>query len=90
VLRVTSDQSIQATANDFALALCPSGQIASGGGYIVMDPAVVVLENRPADNGDGWIAYAFNGSATGTTIRVYAMCVEGIASATGPSGPVGP
>ncbi|MFM8971298.1 MAG: hypothetical protein ACKOOG_01370 [Actinomycetota bacterium] len=89
VLRVANDGSIVSTVSDYIQADCPEGQVASGGGYIATDPAVVLRENRPTDDGSGWIAYAFNGSGATVSVRVYAMCVAGTASATGTSGPVG-
>ena len=90
MLRVIEESSVTDSAADYTVAYCPEGMIASGGGYLAPDPGVVVQENRPTDDGTGWLLYSQNNSGNDQTMRVYAMCVEGVASSTGPTPPPTP
>jgi len=84
VTTVIADATIGAGGNEFFAAYCPDGLIASGGGYIVSDPAVAVVASYPETLGTGWVIHAVSSSAIPETVTTYAMCVEGIASTTGP------
>jgi hypothetical protein len=67
---------------------CPTGTVVTGGGFAVATPfevapavpmQVMISEpgdGHPADNANGWIVAAFNGSASEQWLDAYAVCVS--------------
>ena len=56
-----------------AVARCPAGTTCTGGGIIVTDPGMIIIEDRITDDGTGW-AGQFSGGPSGAVATVYADC----------------
>ncbi len=82
-----SSTSVAAGDKNRAVAACPSGQHATGGGAAFDDGTQVgdaILNSYPSDtNGSrlgsgsqpsGWTANAYNGAGTSRSLTVYAVC----------------
>lgn len=74
---VTGAQVVAASGvnTTFAVAVCPDGKVAIGGGYSV-DPGIVVTSSMPSNGGQGWRVSTGN---TSTGIAVYAVCATSAA-----------
>jgi hypothetical protein len=72
--------TIGGTSGTTITASCPSGKVATGGGYTTMNEAANVFDNVPASGGMGWTVSAKNENiiSTGPAIVVtpFAVCVD--------------
>jgi hypothetical protein len=73
---VEATVTVLAGRTDFAIAFCPSGQSAIGGGYTAMMGAgSEVWSNERTDSGLGWVAHSWNfNDFTSGTLTVQAYC----------------
>ena len=63
-----------------AVATCPSGYHALGGGYLIdeLGPAAYVTDDQPTIAGTGWRVLLNNPTRTGTsTVQAVALCAPG-------------
>jgi len=72
--------TIGETSGTTVSASCPSGKVATGGGYTTLNEAANVFDNVPASGGTGWTVSAKNENvvSTGPAIVVtpFAVCVD--------------
>jgi hypothetical protein len=66
-----------------ALATCPAGSVATGGGFHAYpDGSLRVYNSSKADSGEGWQSWAYNNSGSNKTHHAYAMCLSGTGGTT--------
>jgi hypothetical protein len=66
-----------------AVATCPAGSIATGGGFHAYpDGSLRVYNSSKADSGEGWQSWASNKSGSNKTHHAYAMCLSGSGGTT--------
>jgi hypothetical protein len=66
-----------------AVATCPAGSVATGGGFHAYpDGSMRVYNSSKADSGEGWQSWAQNNSASTKTHHAYAMCLSGTGGST--------
>lgn len=56
-----------------AVAACPAGRIATGGGYASNTGTIVYTTDR---QGNGWEAYGHNTTGAGALVNAYAICTD--------------
>jgi hypothetical protein len=66
--------NISAGATDGQTATCPSGDLATGGGYALQDGLEVY--NTSPDDFETWESYAWNNSGVTRLMNVYATCLS--------------
>jgi len=66
-----------------AVATCPAGSIATGGGFHgYYDGSLRVYNSSKADSGEGWQAWAKNLSGSTKNLHAYAICLSGSGGTT--------
>jgi hypothetical protein len=66
-----------------AIATCPAGSVATGGGfYAYPDGSLRVYTSCDSDSGEGWQSWAENLSASSKTLHAYAVCLFGSSGST--------
>jgi hypothetical protein len=66
-----------------AVATCPAGSIATGGGFHAYpDGSLRVYNSSKADSGEGWQSWAYNLSGSTKTHHAYAICLSGSGGTT--------
>jgi hypothetical protein len=67
-----------------AIAYCPAGSIATGGGWVhnYPDGGLRVYNSSKTDSGEGWQAWAHNVGSSDKTLQVYAVCLSGSGGTT--------
>jgi hypothetical protein len=68
---------VQPGASGEAVAVCPTGTTATGGGYLnvgALDGGAEVVVGRSQPDADGWRVTAFNTTGAARTIQAYAVC----------------
>jgi hypothetical protein len=66
-----------------AVATCPAGSIATGGGfYAYPDGSLQVYNSSKADSGEGWQSWAQNNSSSNRVHRAFAVCLSGTGGST--------
>jgi len=66
-----------------AVATCPAGSIATGGGFHAYpDGSLRVYNSSKADSGEGWQSWAYNNSGSTKTHHAYAICLSGTGGTT--------
>ena len=70
--------TVAPTSQSMVTASCPSGKVATGGGYTTMNEASNVFDNLPAAGGSGWTVAMKNENLVGSSITVtpFAVCVN--------------
>ena len=58
---------------------CPAGKVASGGGYFVDNPSVMVIKSYPGLAGYAWTVVATNPDSSDHSVTTWVLCVEGSA-----------
>ncbi|MEW2139202.1 hypothetical protein AB0892_21865 [Streptomyces sp. NPDC005409] len=58
---------------------CPAGKVVTGGGLELGGEGLVVLQDRPSDEGDGWIVGVGNLTDNPLTASAFAVCVDAAA-----------
>src|SRR4051812_46334749 len=71
---VTSSFTVPSGQGWDTVASCPSGKVATGGGYCATgDPNLMIDYNRPT-TGQGWHVHATNWTTITRTITAYVVC----------------
>jgi hypothetical protein len=66
-----------------AIAICPAGGIATGGGfYAYPDGSLRVYNSSKSNSGEGWQSWAENLSASSKTLHAYGVCLSGSGGST--------
>ena len=66
-----------------AVATCPAGSVATGGGFHAYpDGSLRVYNSSKADSGEGWQSWAYNNSGSTKTHHAYAICLSGTGGTT--------
>jgi ferredoxin len=66
-----------------AVATCPAGSIATGGGFHgYYDGSLRVYNSSKADSGEGWQSWADNLSGSTKNLHAYAICLSGSGGTT--------
>lgn len=65
--------SVSAAANGDAKADCPSGTLATGGGYAANTGLIVYTTSQ---DGNGWHSYATNTTGSSQLLNSYAICTD--------------
>jgi hypothetical protein len=72
--------TIGETSGTTVTASCPSGKVATGGGYTTMNEAANVFDNFPASGGAGWTVSAKNenlvSTGGGIVVTPFAVCAD--------------
>lgn len=77
--QTVSQTSIPAGSTGSATSTCPDGTVVVGGGFAGNSNLVVYTSMK---QGNGWIAYGYNGSAGPQLINAYAVCLYNASGAT--------
>ena len=64
-----------------AVATCPAGSIATGGGFHAIG-SLRVYKSYKSDSGEGWVSWAHNLSGSNLTHHAYAICLSGSGGTT--------
>jgi len=83
VTQVHGQVNVPSGQNKQAVATCPAGSIATGGGFHAYpDGSLWVYNSSKADSGEGWQSWAHNNSGSTKTHHAYVMCLSGVGGAT--------
>ena len=83
ITQVHGQKDIPAGNKGQAVATCPAGSIATGGGFHAYpDGSLRVYNSSKADSGEGWQTWAENLSGSTKTHHAYAMCLSGSGGTT--------
>jgi hypothetical protein len=78
VTQVHGQATVSSGDKGQAVATCPSGSVATGGGFHAYpDGSMRVYNSSRADSGEGWQSWAQNNSGSSKTHHAYAMCLAG-------------
>ncbi|MEL6364215.1 MAG: hypothetical protein AAFR11_05180 [Pseudomonadota bacterium] len=79
---VNEETAVDSTPQKQLIVECPTGKVATGGGWAVLDPTSAILSgrattNQPAFDGKHWLVNAINESDFSPTwkLKVWAICV---------------
>lgn len=65
-----------------AVALCPAGSIATGGGFASNPDTLWVYNNTMAGSGDRWEVFAQNTGSISQLLNAYVLCLSGMSATT--------
>lgn len=83
VTQVHGQVDVPAGTRKQAVATCPAGSIATGGGFHAYpDGSLRVYNSCKADSGEGWQSWADNLSGSTKTHHAYAICLSGTGGTT--------
>lgn len=83
VTQVHGQVDVPSGDKDQAVATCPAGSIATGGGFHAYpDGSLRVYNSSKADSGEGWQSWAENLSVSTKTHHAYAICLTGSGGST--------
>jgi hypothetical protein len=78
VTQVHAQVTAPAGEKGHAVATCPAGSVATGGGFHAYpDGSLRVYNSSKADSGEGWQSWAQNNSGSNKTHHAYAICLSG-------------
>ncbi len=83
VTQVHGQVNVPSGTRKQAVATCPAGSIATGGGFHAYpDGSLRVYNSSKADSGEGWQSWAYNLSGSTKTHHAYATCLSGSGGTT--------
>jgi hypothetical protein len=83
VTQVHAQATVTPGDKEQAVATCPAGSVATGGGFHAYpDGSLRVYNSSKADSGEGWQSWAYNNSGSNKTHHAYAMCLSGTGGST--------
>jgi hypothetical protein len=83
VTQVHGQKDIYPGTKGQAVATCPAGSIATGGGFHAYpDGSLRVYNTSKADSGEGWQSWAYNNSSSTKTHHAYGICLSGSGGTT--------
>lgn len=83
VTQVHGQVDVSPGTKDQAVATCPAGTVATGGGFHAYpDGSLRVYNSSKADSGEGWQSWAENLSVSTKTHHAYAVCLSGSSGTT--------
>ncbi|MBN1977357.1 MAG: hypothetical protein JW918_08145 [Anaerolineae bacterium] len=83
VTQVHAQATVTPGDREKALATCPAGSVATGGGFHAYpDGSLRVYNSSKADSGEGWQSWVYNNSGSNKTHHAYAMCLSGTGGTT--------
>jgi hypothetical protein len=83
VTQVHGQVDVSSGDRDQAVATCPAGSIATGGGFHAYpDGSLRVYNSSKSDSGEGWQSWAQNSSGSTKTHHAYGICLSGSGGTT--------
>jgi len=83
VTQVHGQVNVPSGTRKQAVATCPAGSVATGGGFHAYpDGSLRVYNSSKADSGEGWQSWAHNNSGSTKTHHAYVVCLSGSGGTT--------